>query len=68
MINQTGNSAISKTIINPYVCQRAPHVPGTALGFDDVDGEDSGAEWNELNVGDVVDALEVRLLQDVAWG
>ena len=52
---------------SPYVCQRAPQVPGVADGFHDVDGEYSGAEWNELNVGNVVDALKVRLLQDVAW-
>ena len=49
------------------MCQRAPQVPGVADGFHDVDGEYSGAEWNELNVGNVVDALKVRLLQDVAW-
>ena len=44
--------------------QRAPSVPGVAHGRHDVDGELSGLEGDELNVGDVEDALEVGLLQD----
>ena len=46
------------------VRQRAPPVSGVAHGRHHVDGELPDVEGNELNVGDVVDALEVGLLQD----
>ena len=50
------------------VRQRAPDVSGIADGRDDLDGEIADADGHELDVGDVVDALEVGLLQDEGEG